>query len=199
MDAQSVFNRLSSLAGDAVSDFTAADKGIKDSFCKVKPDRWHDVAAILRDDAELKFDFLQCITAVDWPKKNIIEMVYHLYSYPLRHSFVVKAELPRDNPVIPSVVDLWGAADWNEREQFDLYGVGFSGHPDLRRILMPDDWPGYPMRKDYKEAADYRGMSTTRPNPLNLLVLYDKAPPEKKLPVIQGNEAPVAAEESADE
>jgi NADH-quinone oxidoreductase subunit C len=79
------------------------------------------------------------------------------------------------------VAGVWKAADWNEREQFDLFGVEFIGHPDLRRIMLPDDWPGHPMRKDYKEAEAYRGMPTTRPNTLELLPIYDKAPPEKKL------------------
>jgi NADH-quinone oxidoreductase subunit C len=180
MEAQAIYERLSSLVGDAVSDFTPTDKGIKDAFCKVKADRWLEVAKALRDDVELGFDFLQCVTAVDWPKRDVIEVVYHLYSYPKRHAFVVKADLPRTQPLIPSVAGLWIAAEWNEREQFDLLGVGFTGHPDLRRVLMPDDWVGYPMRKDYKESPAYRGMSTTRPSPLNLLVIYDKAPPEKK-------------------
>ena len=148
MDAPGIFARLQSLVGDAVNSVTV--EGTRDPFCKVSADRWHDVARALRDDPELRLDFLQNVTAVDWPKKSILEMVYHLYSYPLHHSFVVKADLPRENPVIPSVADLWMSADWNEREQFDLLGVGFTGHPDLRRVMMPDDWVGYPLRKDYK-------------------------------------------------
>ena len=200
MDAAAIFAHLQSLVGDAVHDFTAAEKGIKDSFCRVKPERWHDVAQKLRDDPQLRMDFFQCVTALDWPKKNVIEVVYHLYSYSLHHDFVVKADLPRDNPIIPSVTDLWGAAELNEREQFDLLGVGFSGHPDLRRILMPDDWPGFPMRKDYKEASQYRGMPTTRPSPLSLLVVYDKASPEAKMAVVSGGAGEAEAEgQAADE
>jgi len=199
MDAAAIFAHLQSLVGDAVYDFTAPDKGIKDAFCRVKPERWHDVAKLLRDDPKLRMDFFQCVTALDWPKKNVIEVVYHLYSYSLHHDLVVKADLPRDNPIIPSVTDLWGAAELNEREQFDLLGVGFSGHPDLRRILMPDDWPGFPMRKDYKEATQYRGMATTRPSPLSLLVVYDKASPEAKMAVAGGGEADEAEGQAADE
>jgi NADH-quinone oxidoreductase subunit C len=180
MDAAQIFARLQSLVGDAVSGFTT--EGTKDPYCKVTPDKWLETARALRDDAELKFDFLQNVTAVDWPKQQKIEMVYHLYSYPLRHSFVVKADLPRDKPVIASVAPLWAAADWNEREQFDLLGVGFTGHPDLRRVMLPDDWVGHPLRKDYKEQAKYREMPTSRPSPLELLVVYDKAPPEKRQP-----------------
>jgi NADH-quinone oxidoreductase subunit C len=180
---EQIFARLQSLVGDAVRDLTLPAKkgedgkdpgGARDAFCKVVPERWHEVAAVLRDDPELQFDFCQCITAVDWPKQEQLQVVYHFYSYTHRHPFVVKADLPRANPVIPSVADLWGAAEWNEREQFDLLGVGFSGHPDLRRVMMPDDWVGHPMRKDWKEPAHYRGMSTTRPSPLELLPAYDK-------------------------
>src|SRR5262249_37627993 len=149
-----IFARLQAIAGDAVKDFTT--DGTKDPFCRVAPEKWHDLARKLRDDEELRFDFLQCVTAVDWPKKPAIEMVYHLYSYPKRHGFVVKAELPRAEPVIASVADLWATAEWNEREQFDLLGVGFTGHPDLRRVMMPDDWVGHPLRKDFKELPKYR-------------------------------------------
>ena len=198
MDAAAVFARLQSLVGDAVSAFTT--ENTKDPYCRVTPERWHDVARALRDDAELRFDFLQNLTAVDWPKKPGIEVVYHLYSYSLKHSFVVKADLPRDRPLIPSVADVWATAEWNEREQFDLLGVGFSGHPDLRRLLLPDDWEGHPLRKDYKEQPKYRDMSTTRPSPLELLVVYDKATPEQKLAAIAGGAGPAKpGSDSADE
>lgn len=178
MDAQSIFNHLAAKVGDAVYDFTTA--GTKDPFFKVKADRWLEVARVLRDDPELRFDFCNDITGVDWLKQGRIDVVYHLWSYPKAHGIVVKAELPRDKPQIASVVSLWKAADWNEREQYDLMGIEFLGHPDLRRIMLPDDWVGHPLRKDYKEQDAYRGMSTTRPNTLELLPMYDKAPPEQK-------------------
>jgi NADH-quinone oxidoreductase subunit C len=178
MDAQAIFNHVKAKLGDAVADFTTA--GTKDPFFKVKADSWVEVATFLRDDPELRFDFLNCITAVDWPKQNRIDVVYHLWSYDKAHAAVVKVELPREKPLIPSVVGVWVTADWNEREQFDLLGVEFTGHPDLRRIMLPDDWVGYPLRKDYKEQESYRGMSTTRPNTLDLLPMYDKATPEDR-------------------
>jgi NADH-quinone oxidoreductase subunit C len=192
LDAQSIFAHLQSRCGDAVKDFTT--DGTKDPYCKVVPAKWHDVALVLRDDPALRFDFLQCVTGVDWPKQEILQVVYHLYSYPLRHSFVVKADLPRAEPVVPSVADVWAAADWNEREQFDLLGIGFSGHPDLRRVMLPDDWVGHPLRKDWKEPARYREMPTTRPSPMELLKVYDTAPPEKKrLPIVGNDGAPPAS------
>src|SRR5438105_4592199 len=224
MQPAEIFARLQSLVGDAVTEFTPAvaavappppaapapakgppkpakiPDGPRDAFCKVQPAKWLDVARMLRDDPELRFDFLQCVTAVDWPKTNVLQVVYHLYSYPLRHSFVVKADLPRDNPTIASVASLWPVADWNEREQFDLLGVGFSGHPDLRRVMLPDDWVGHPMRKDWKEPEKYRDMPTTRPSPLDLLVIYDKAPDDKKrLKVVTDGDGEPAATEEAPE
>ena len=196
MDAPAIFAALQAKVGDAVSDLTV--EKVKDPSCKVQAAKWHEVALALRDTPELGFDFLQCVTAVDWPKQSQLQMVYHLYSYPHRHSFVVKADLPRDKPVLPSVTDVWATAEWNEREQFDLLGVGFSGHPDLRRVMLPDDWEGHPLRKDYKENAKYREMPTSRPSPLELLVVYDKAPPEKKAAAIAGP-APEAEEAEGQE
>ncbi len=179
MEAKAIFERLAGKFGEAVFDYTEGN-GVKDPFCKVKPDKLVEVGTFLRDDPDLRFDFLQCVTAVDWIKQEKIEVVYHLYSYKHRHSFVVKVELPRNEPVVPSVVSVWSTADWQEREQFDLFGVQFPGHPDLKRLLMPDDWDGHPMRKDFKESDEYRGMPTTRYSPLELLAAYDKAHPQKE-------------------
>jgi NADH-quinone oxidoreductase subunit C len=186
MDVQSIFNHLAAKYGEAVFGFTAENPkdGPRDAYLKVKAERWVDVALTLRDDPALLFDFLQNVTGVDWLKPNRIDVVYHLYSYPLKHSLVVKVELPRDKTQVPSVAGVWKSADWNEREQFDLMGIEFVGHPDLRRIMLPDDWVGHPLRKDYKEPEAYRGMSTTRPSTLELLPIYDKASSDdKKKPV----------------
>lgn len=142
----------------------------EEAVLRVPAAEWRVTAERLRADG---FDFLQNLTAVDWIKEERIELVYHLWSYGSRQERVVKIDLPRDKPEVASVADVWRAADWYEREQFDLFGVAFLGHPDLRRILLPDDWPGHPMRKDYVEAAAYRGMSTTRPNTLELLPAWD--------------------------
>jgi NADH-quinone oxidoreductase subunit C len=99
---------------------------------------------------------------VDYPKQGHIQIVYHLMSYALRHHFVLKANASRDNPVVATVSSVWSAADWQEREVFDLLGVTFEGHPDLRRILMPEDWPGHPLRKDFVEPQEYHGIPTSR-------------------------------------
>lgn len=139
---------------------------------RVRADEWRATAGRLRAEG---FDFLQNLTAVDWIKEERIELVYHLWSYARRVGCVVKIDVPRAQPEAPSVAEVWRAANWHEREQFDLLGVTFTGHPDLRRILLPEDWPGHPMRKDYVEAASYRGMPTTRANTLELLPIWDQS------------------------
>ena len=177
MEAKEIFEAVTAKLGDAVSDFQAAvpKDGPRDPFFRVAPEKTLELMQFLRDDPSLRFDFLQNLTAVDWPKQNAIEVVYHLYSYALRHEIAVKTQVPRDNPHVPSVTSLWKIADWYEREQFDLFGVVFDGHPDLKRLLLPEDWIGHPMRKDYTEQKEYRGMSTSRTSPLDLLVIHDKA------------------------
>ena len=106
--------------------------------------------------------FMPYTDRVDYPKRAVIEIVYNLYSYKHRHLFALKVGAPRDNPVVPTVSTVWAHADWQEREAFDLLGLTFTGHPDLRRILMPEDWPGHPLRKDFVEPEEYHGISTSR-------------------------------------
>jgi NADH-quinone oxidoreductase subunit C len=105
------------------------------------------------------FDFLNCITCVDkGPQDGNLDLIYHLSSLPLEHSLILKVSLPRDGGIAPSVEALWKTADWHEREIFDLFGLRFRGHPDLRRILLPADWEGHPLRKDYVEQTHYHGI-----------------------------------------
>jgi len=108
----------------------------------------HEVAQNLRNTEDTQFDFLFCQTCIDWPE--YMEVVYHLKSTTIGHSVVLKARInDRNDARIDSVYDLWKTADFHEREIFDLFGVIFENHPDLRRIFLEDDWVGYPLRKDY--------------------------------------------------
>ena len=108
---------------------------------------------------EFYFDFLNCITCVDnGAEKGSIDLIYHLTSIPFEHSVILKTEIPREDSEISSVSSVWKSADWHEREIFDLFGVKFTNHPDLRRILMPADWEGFPLRKDYQEQEFYHGI-----------------------------------------
>lgn len=106
----------------------------------------------LHNDKDLAFDYPMSMTGVDWPEEKKITCVYHLWSVALGHKLVVKCETDRDKPVIPTVSDLWRGCEWFEREVYDLLGVTFEGHPDLRRIMLTDDWVGFPLRKDYKDS-----------------------------------------------
>ncbi len=148
----------------------------KDPWIEVAPQYIAQVAAYLKSDAALAFDLLCNLSGVDYlevdPKRQAkfpyephIEVVYHLYSVTHRHRLVVKVRLPRwkDNvqdqlPEIPSVSDVWAVADWHEREAFDLVGISFVGHPNLRRILCAEDWVGHPLRKDYVFPLEYHGI-----------------------------------------
>jgi len=129
-------------------------------FAVVDPAAIVDVCRFLRDDPETAMDCLSNQSGVDY--KDRIEVVYHLFSYRLRHNAVLKVKLPRDNPAVATVETVWKSANWMEREIFDLLGVTFDGHSDMRRLLMPEDWPGYPLRKDFVEPLEYHGISTVR-------------------------------------
>ncbi|GAB4325540.1 MAG: NADH-quinone oxidoreductase subunit C [Candidatus Sumerlaeia bacterium] len=134
-----------------------------DPFVVIAPGALRSVMQRLRDDPRLAFDYLVLVTAVDYPADDRIQVVYHLYSYVHYHKIVIKTDLPRQTPEIASVADIYPAADWHEREQFDLMGVVFTGHPNLRRILCVEDWEGHPLRKDYKEPESYHGIPTSAP------------------------------------
>ncbi len=108
------------------------------------------VAEFVRSDPELRFTFLSDITAVDrFPIAPRFELNYHLLAIDRRERLRLKIRADGNDPVVPSVTSVWPTANWHEREAFDLFGMRFDGHPDLHRILMPDDWEGYPLRKDY--------------------------------------------------
>jgi NADH-quinone oxidoreductase subunit C len=147
-----------------------------DPFVVVEPQHLLEVCRFLKTEPRLGFDLLNCISGVDYleldPKKAPkagfdphLEVVYHLSSFRNNHRFVVKVMLPRwkDDkpghlPEVPSVTPLWRAADWHEREVYDLSGVYFTGHPDLTRILLAEDWVGHPLRKDYEYPLEYHGI-----------------------------------------
>jgi NADH-quinone oxidoreductase subunit C len=115
------------------------------------------VAKELHQNPTVYFDMLSCITGVDnGAQQGTMEVVYNLYSIPYNHHLMVKVVLPRENPEIESLCSIWRGANWLEREVFDMYGIKFLNHPDLRRILMPADWEGYPLRKDFKHEEKYR-------------------------------------------
>ena len=116
----------------------------------VKKEHITDVARFLKENKELEFDFLSDLCGVDRiATDGVFEVVYHLYSIHKNHRVRIKALVPSEEPSIPTVTDVWKTANWHERETYDMFGITFDGHPDLRKILTPDDFEGHPLRKDY--------------------------------------------------
>jgi NADH-quinone oxidoreductase subunit C len=159
LDAAAIHARLRERFGETIGDLNGTDR---DAWALVPPAEVAAVARFAHDDGELGFDCLSNLSGVDYPKDEAIQVIYHLFSYRDRHWFVLKVNANRDDPVVASVTTVWPHADWQEREVFDLLGVRFDGHPDLRRILMPEDWPGHPLRKDFVEPEEFHGISTSR-------------------------------------
>lgn len=118
---------------------------------QVPADRLLRLMTRLRDEPALAFDMLMDHAAIDWIEQGRFELTYDLYSTVHGHHLMVAVQVPRDNPVAPSVSGVWAGAQWQEREVFDLMGILYSDHPDLRRVFLDDDWQGYPLRKDYKD------------------------------------------------
>ncbi|MEX2231008.1 MAG: NADH-quinone oxidoreductase subunit C [Cyclobacteriaceae bacterium] len=140
--------------GGAVADETMIPKGVK-----IQPADLKSVCMSLHQNPSVFFDMLSCITVVDnGPETGTMEIVYNLYSIPFDHHLALKVIVPRDSAELDSVESIWKTANWHEREAFDMFGIKFKGHPDLRRILMPGDWDGHPLRKDYKQQEYYRGV-----------------------------------------
>lgn len=131
---------------------------------QIDPELIVQVCEELRDNNNTWFDFLSCLSGVDHGlEKNKFEIVYHLASIPHKQQLVLKTIKDHDRNSdtllsFHSVSEVWRTAEWHEREVFDLFGIHFQGHPDLRRILLPDDWEGYPLRKDYQAAEEYKGI-----------------------------------------
>ena len=173
MSGQEFVDRLKAKFGDAIK---GANLEAIDPWIEIAPSGLLGVCEYLRDEPDLRFNMLNCITAVDYfepdPKKAAktpwephLELVYHLWSMPHKNSLVLKAMLPRwkddvegQLPEIPSVSGIWKTANWHEREVYDLSGVHFIDHPNLRRILCAEDWIGHPLRKDYEMPEEYQGI-----------------------------------------
>jgi NADH-quinone oxidoreductase subunit C len=173
MDAGKILEQLKGQFGEKI---VRTDAEAVDPWAEITPESVPEVCRWLRDEPDIRFDLLNCITGVDYfqpdekKAKKIdwephFEVLYHLSSLVHKHRLVLKVTLPRWKdgvqgklPEIPTVTHLWKTAIWHEREVFDLSGVDFVGHHDLRRILCPEDWEGHPLRKDYEMPTEYHGI-----------------------------------------
>lgn len=156
MDLEGIAQRLNARFPDVVKSVETAHAG--DPFLSIDPMRIREVCSTLRDDPELSYEWLMCLSGVDYPPESIA-VVYNLHSQTHGRKLTLKVLLDRFDPKVPSVESVWRMADWHERECYDMFGVVFEQHPDLRRILLPFDWEGYPLRKDYVYPESYRGVT----------------------------------------
>lgn len=154
MEPQAIFETLKGRFGEAAAELQS--EGFRPAFVVVSPETLPEIARFLRDEPSMKFDSLMCLSGVDY--KDRFAVAYHLYSMTHRHAVGLKVFLARENPSVASVDAVWPAANFMERETFDLYGIDFPGSKDLRRILLPEDWEGHPLRKDYKYPEFYHGI-----------------------------------------
>ncbi|WP_234991194.1 NADH-quinone oxidoreductase subunit C [Sphingobacterium psychroaquaticum] len=157
-----VIELITAHVGDAA--IVAVERNGLQPAIQVSPFFLRSIAKLLRDSEGFYFDFLANISAVDHYPENRFSVVYHITSIPYQTQLVLKVDVENERtmdklPEVPSVSKVWRTADWHEREAFDLMGVFFTDHPDLRRILLPDDWVGFPLRKDYQDPETYHGIS----------------------------------------
>jgi NADH-quinone oxidoreductase subunit C len=143
---EQIVGKIKDGVGDVVFEVNEGDRV---PFVKIEANAVARVARFLRDDAELAFDFLMYITAVDYPDEDKLTLVYHYFSYRDEQSLMVKADITRRDGMARSIAHIYAAADWLEREIYDLFGVTFDGHPNLKRILTPEGFEGYPLLKDF--------------------------------------------------
>ena len=129
-------------------------------FLIVAPNKINAISLFLRDEESLQFDYLSSLSGVDYDEDNLA-VVYNFYSFVHKHKLKIKVLVPKSEPKVKTVSDVWATANWHEREAYDLFGIKFEDHPDLRRILLPDDWEGHPLRKDYKVQEFYNGMKVS--------------------------------------
>jgi NADH-quinone oxidoreductase subunit C len=167
---EEIFEILKKEFSDAI---VSLDKELPtEQIISVDPLQINKIGEFLRDNEELKFDSLMCLSGVDDAngtkikdengsekiQNGTLSVYYHLHSIELKHKITLRVSIPREDAKVESVENIWKCANWHEREAFDLFGIVFLNHPDLRRILMPYDWEGYPLRKDYKNPEFYQGM-----------------------------------------
>ena len=125
---------------------------------QIQSKNWLVISTYLRDDPACLFDSLQCITGVDLGEESDLEVRYNLHSMTHRHAVEIRISCPRNKAKVSSVESIWRIGDWFERETYDMYGIEFEGHRDLTRILLPEDWEGWPLRKDYEVQETYHGI-----------------------------------------
>jgi len=147
MEQEQLFSLITTLVPDA----KPSDKPSDTPAIEISADKLPILMHQLRKDERLAFDMLMFHTAIDWVKEETFELVYQLFSTRSLQKLRVLVTIPRNHPVVPTVSAIWRIAEWHEREAYDLFGILYDNHPDLRRLLLEDDWQGFPLRKDYQD------------------------------------------------
>jgi NADH-quinone oxidoreductase subunit C len=194
MTAADIHTRLQTILPEVKLELQCGTAG--DPWILVLPSDLIRVMQTLKN--ELEMNYLACLSGIDYGTS--LGIVYQVRSLSAKIEIMIKTLVPREDPVVPTVSDLYDAAGWFEREAYDLIGIRFQNHPDLRRIMMPDDWIGHPLRKDYQQPLEYHGISCTRPDTHQLLgQFYTKNPSGESgaEPVIAPAKMPAAEADSA--
>ncbi len=165
MDARAIHKLLANEFGDGVGNFVEQPT---EPHIEVDATAIAKVCSYLKENGDLNFEHLSNLTATDYLEENRIRIIYHLHSYKHARWLTLKVAVDRENPHVATLENVYPVANWLEREAYDLVGVNFDGHSDLRRILMPDDWVGHPLRKDFQEPSHYHGISTVRESMLTI-------------------------------
>ena len=154
-NSENIIPKIAKMLDDKFS--ACLDGDLQSDYIQLKPKKWFEISKFLKEDPDMYFDSLQCNTGFDLGD-GMLESRYNLHSMKHLHSLEIRIKVDINNPDIPSVERIWRVADWFERETYDMFGINFTGHRDLRRILLPEDWDGWPLRKDYEEQETYHGI-----------------------------------------
>ena len=155
MTPEEIFKKLQDKFGEEILELNV---DALDAYIRLAPANFLVIARFLCDEAELDFKSLMSLSGLDYGADVGLGVVYNLHSIKKKHKITLRIDVARDDAHVPSVETVWRTADWHEREAYDLFGIHFDGHRDLRRILCPDDWEGWPLRKDYIVQEFYHGM-----------------------------------------
>ena len=148
MNFEEIADKIKSKYPDTVVD-------LEQNFLTIQGKDWLEIAKYIKDDVDIKFDLLSCLTSIDGEDLGFY-VAYNFYSTSFKHKLEVRVFA--EDMSVPSVENIWKTANWHEREAYDLMGIDFKGHSDMRRIFLPNDWKGHPLQKQYKEPDYYRGM-----------------------------------------
>ena len=152
-----IYEKLKAEFGDTIIELN--ETPLSDPFIVVEAKALFEICHTLRDEDDFLFDYMMSLSGTD--NDEMLGVVYHLYSMTHNHKIVLKVFVPKEQPNVPTVERIWRSADWHEREAYDLIGINFEGHHNLIRILLPYDWEGHPLRKDYTPPETYHGMQVS--------------------------------------